>query len=141
MDAAANGISELLARDHRVLEGLLARAKELMTAGDLAGAHEAFLDYAGALESHILFEERVVFPPIEQAPGTAYGPTAIMRYQHQRMESLLAEILASLTDHAAPWLALASLETLARRHEETELGAVYPLADTVVPASWRSHRP
>jgi len=112
-----------------------------MTAGDLAGAHEGFLDFAGALESHILFEERVVFPPIEHSPATAHGPTSIMRYQHQRLESLLAEIVSTLAEREAPWPALDSLENLARRHEATELGAVYPLADSVVPASWRTQRP
>ncbi len=82
--------------DHRRLDGLLAETERLVAGGDFDGAGRTFAVFAFDLDGHIGMEDRVLFPAIDRAAGTAVGPTAGLRREHVEIRRLAEATAAAI---------------------------------------------
>lgn len=128
-------VTEALAWDHDRLDALEQRAFAQRAAGDHAGAATTYLEFAHGLRRHIGFEERILFPEFEARAGlpSDAGPTAVMRFEHREIESLLARIAARIGDAGAPVEgARAELHRILGDHNLKEERVVYPGTDRLL---------
>jgi iron-sulfur cluster repair protein YtfE (RIC family) len=130
---AAHGfVGELLGADHGRLDFVLADAKRLLAAGDVAGATLRFAAFRDGLERHIAAEEEVLFPAFESSTSVA-GPIHVMRAEHAELRRLIAEVASRLErggdgGHATP---LAALTARIFAHNGKEERILYPAMDRV----------
>lgn len=125
-------VAEALAWDHDRLDALEQRAFAQRAAGDQAGAAAAYREFALGLRRHIGFEERILFPEFEARAGLPpdAGPTAVMRFEHREIESLLARIAAKIGDpDASVEAARAALLGILGYHNLKEERVLYPGTD------------
>jgi hemerythrin-like domain-containing protein len=128
----AGSVTRRLGLDHRRLDAILAEVKRCLAAGDCARARTRFAEFRGGLERHIAVEEEVLFPPFEQATGTAQaGPTRVMRAEHAELRRLMAEITATLARNGGegPTTPLAALTARIYAHNGKEERILYPAMD------------
>ena len=129
---ASDAVTEVLGRDHRRLDSILADAKQWLVAGDVARASARFAEFRDGLEHHIVAEEEVLFPAFEAFVGGAGGgPTHVMRMEHAEMRKLMAEVSASLErgDDSRPSPPLAALTARIYAHNGKEERILYPMID------------
>ena len=132
---AARGVNEALGWDHDRLEALEEEAFRKRAAGDLESARETYSLFAAGLRRHIGFEEEILFPAFEESTGMppTAGPTAVMRAEHREIESLIAQIEASIGDPSAPVDQLRrALHQVLGEHNLKEEGVLYPTTDDLL---------
>ena len=133
--ASSNSVTDLLTRDHRRLDSILADAKRCLAAGDLRAASARFSEFREGLERHMNAEEEVLFPAFETLTGASGGdPTHVMRSEHAELRQLMAEVADSLAPggeegHVTP---LAALTARIYAHNGKEERVLYPASDSVV---------
>jgi iron-sulfur cluster repair protein YtfE (RIC family) len=118
------------AEDHDRLDQLLAVYRELKGV-DFPRAKQAFKDFKTGLQRHILWEEGILFPLVEEKTGMRdSGPTAVMRAEHReigrRLEAVHDKVRARDPDSDREVEAL--LEAL-NAHNQKEEKVLYPAID------------
>ncbi|MBJ7313479.1 hemerythrin domain-containing protein [Rugamonas sp. CCM 8940] len=129
-----SSIGNYLEQDHHDCDQRYAHAEALVNQGDWDGAGAEFAVFRRQLEGHLAMEEQVMFPALEQAMGSANGPTAVMRGEHGHMRAILQDMHAAIAqreqddffDHAD------TLRMLMRQHNLKEEGILYPMADRML---------
>jgi uncharacterized protein (DUF2249 family) len=130
-DTAPAGVIDLLVRDHRRLDELLALALRRVNALDLDGARPLVLAFAAGIGRHVAAENKLVaprLPPVVAADGTDH--VGIMLGEHDEILAQLGEVEAALGESAAeawevePFVAILS-GTLAK-HEHREESNLFP---------------
>jgi uncharacterized protein (DUF2249 family) len=132
-DAAPRDVLDTLRRDHRRLDGLLARALRRLNAGDVAGARPLLDDFSTGLRRHARAENELLAPAL--GPRPVVEPLEIMLREHDELllqldavESCFAEAPAGQPPEAweiEPFVAILS-GTLAK-HEYREESQLFPL--------------
>lgn len=128
-------ISEFLTADHHHGDVLFAAAERQAELGDWAACRGQLDAFLGALRHHMAIEEQALFPAFEQATGITEGPTRVMRYGHQQMLALLAEVAAAIEarDAARFRRAARSFSELMASHSAKEETVLYPMCNKVLP--------
>lgn len=91
------------------------------------------------LEEHMFKEEQILFPMIKRGQGgSAEGPIACMKHEHEEAGSALARIRVLTEDYRVPpeacttwralWFGLADLETAMHEHIHLENNILFPRA-------------
>ena len=128
----ADGVTDLLGRDHRRLDAILADAKRCLSAGELSRAAARFAEFQAGLERHIAAEEEILFPAFESLTGSAGGgPIHVMRLEHVELRKLMQEVAERLEGgreegNAPP---LAALTARIYAHNGKEERILYPAID------------
>lgn len=124
-------ITEFLSTDHRQCDDRYARAESAVGAGRWEEARTTFDQFRTALLRHFRMEEEVLFPAVDQATGSAFGPTAVMRLEHTQMRELVNGMGDAVeNEDAARYLGLAeTLLVLMQQHNFKEENILYPLGD------------
>ena len=128
-------VTEALGWDHDRLEELEERAFEARAAGHFDEAKATYAAFALGLRRHIGFEEQLLFPEFEKRAGfpADAGPTAMMRFEHREIESLLQAIEGAIGDPKANADALrANLHEILAGHNVKEERILYPGADRLM---------
>jgi uncharacterized protein (DUF2249 family) len=128
-------ITEALEWDHDRLEDLEHSAFAARDAGDGQEASRLFAEFARGLRRHIGFEEDILFPAFEQRTGIppGHGPTAVMRAEHKRIESLLDRIAETIeTPGAAAEELRSALHEVLGAHNVKEEQVLYPGTDRML---------
>lgn len=120
-------IADSLTEHHREFDRLIAAALQAAEVRDWDGYRERLAALRGALEHHIGFEERDLFPAFERASPHGGGITAAMREEHGAMRTLLARLAAAApaVDPEGCRAELDSLRGTLRRHSAQEEGMLY----------------
>lgn len=132
-DVAPRDVLDTLRRDHRRLDGLLAKALRRLNAGDSAGARPLLEDFAAGLRRHARAENELLAPVL--GPRPAVEPLEIMLREHDELlvqldavERCFAEASPGQPPEAweiEPFVAILS-GTLAK-HEYREESQLFPL--------------
>lgn len=127
-------IAELMKQDHREGDRQLDLLEDALARGKWEEACQKQAAFRTALELHFQTEEGLLFARIEGKMGPAFGPTAVMRHEHARLRSALAELdlaLAARDDIA--WFAQADgLRVLLQQHNLKEESMLYPFAEQLL---------
>jgi hemerythrin-like domain-containing protein len=138
-ETAPRDAIDLLARDHRRLDELLAHALRRVNAGDLAGAGPLVAEFARGIRRHIQVEsDRLAprLPAVVSPDGTDH--VAIMLREHDEILGQLAELETALATgspegwEVEPFMAILS-GTLAK-HEHREEASLFPRWQAAVDA-------
>lgn len=106
------------------------RLRELVT---------VFAGLKAELESHMMKEERILFPMIERGQGgMAGGPVSVMEHEHESAATALRRLRELTRDYEVPpeacntwralWHGLAALETSLHEHIHLENNILFPRA-------------
>lgn len=98
-DAAVVDVLDLLSRDHKRLDALLAQGMRLVDQADAAAAAPLLREFAGALARHVGAEDEVLMP-LFGMPAAEDAPAAIMRREHDEILAQLAAIADCLAADA-----------------------------------------
>ncbi|MCW3479149.1 hemerythrin domain-containing protein [Neisseriaceae bacterium JH1-16] len=128
-------IHALLSQQHRDCDLLFEHCRLALQDGDWPAAESAFGQLHQDLIAHIMLEEQQLFPAFEQATGQVQGPTAVMRLEHDWMQSRLARIPEQLQqrDATAALALLADVAELLAQHNRKEERVLYPWCDHLLP--------
>ena len=124
-------ISELMTKDHRHCDDLLAAAEQAVANADWELAQKAFLRFRDGLLDHFDAEESILFPAFESCTGMYRGPTQVMRGEHVQMRQLLIAAETALAEHIADDYN-GNAETLLimmQQHNVKEENILYPMCD------------
>ena len=129
--SANSAITDTLTADHRRCDRLLAAVDVSGRSVDWSRVVRETETFCQATEQHFLFEEEVLFPPLEDVSPLATGPTEMMRQQHEQIRQLLEDLTeAARLGDAADYAGLSeTLHFLIQQHNAKEEGILYPLAD------------
>lgn len=126
---------ETLVRQHRDCDQALEDLEACLRNTDWEAAAGAFARLDAALQGNFSAEEDRLFPAFEQVAGSACGPTAMMRHEHDEVRGLL--------DNAREWLELrdanalaAEIDTLVvllQQHNLKEENVLFPMCRARVP--------
>lgn len=125
-------VVDLLIRDHRRVDELLAKALRRINAADVAGARPLVAAFAAGLRRHIRVENELLAPMLPQPAGQdGTSHVAVMLREHDELLAQLAEIEASLAFDAAPeaWEVepfVALLSGTLAKHEHREESNLFP---------------
>lgn len=130
-DTAPSGVIDLLVRDHRRLDELLAVALRRVNAQDLAGARPLVAAFAAGLAAHLRVENELLAPrlPARAAAGEE-DPAAVMLREHDELVVQLRAVEDALAEAAPeawevePFVAILA-GTLAK-HEHREESNLFP---------------
>lgn len=132
--------SAFMTKDHRECDTEWVTVEAAADRGDLAAAREAFAAFDNKMQRHFGFEEQALFPAIEEATGmtSGFGPTAVMRSEHEQMRRILATMAGALAggDTAAVLDHGDTLLMLIQQHNLKEERILYPIADARVGHVW-----
>lgn len=138
----ARGLADFFTADHRACDLLWAEAE---AAADPSAAIEAFRRFDAAMRRHLAWEEDALFPAFEQATGHhGFGPTVIMRGEHDQMRALLDEMdrCAAAADLNGLLAQGDTLMMLIQQHNSKEEGMLYPMAEEALGArGWEAMEP
>jgi regulator of cell morphogenesis and NO signaling len=85
-------ISDYFQADHDRLDELFKDFQKFKRT-DYARAKDCFVQFKFGLQRHIVWEEEVLFPLFENKSGLHdYGPTVVMRSEHQQIGKCLEDI-------------------------------------------------
>lgn len=130
-DTAPTGVVDLLIRDHRRLDELLAVALRRVNANDLDGARPLIAQFSAGIARHMAAENDLLAPHLPRAAapdGTDH--VGVMLGEHHDLLAQLREVEAALGEHTAeawevePFVAILS-GTLAK-HEHREESNLFP---------------
>ena len=127
-------LRDYLARDHSHCDALMRRAAKCVARRDWAAAQPAIVAFQGAMESHLLLEESVLFPAFEVALGRADSPTRAMRAEHLRIRAVVGRLTDSVSERDADAFATHGEVLLLALHQHTEKeeGVLYPMIERVL---------
>jgi len=123
--------TQILPDHHRHCDDLFAAAEEAALAGDWSKAVPAFERFNAQMHAHFDAEETLLFPAFEAATGMSAGPTRMMRFEHDQMRGLLAQ-LASACEARDSQEYGGNAETLLmlmQQHNMKEENILYPMCD------------
>jgi hemerythrin-like domain-containing protein len=128
--------SQILPEHHRHCDDLFVAAEESAERGDWAVAAPAFEHFREQMKAHFDAEESVLFPAFEATTGTPAGPTEMMRYEHEQMRTLLAQLAAACDAHDSESYAgvAETLLMLMQQHNMKEENILYPMCDQALGA-------
>jgi len=129
-DAALQDVLDLLTRDHKRLDALLAWAMQRVNQGDIAAAAPLLGEFAAALTRHVEVEDKVLAPSFGAPDERNDAPGTIMRREHHEILAqleVIAESLAEKTPQAGEIGAFCAIlsGTLAK-HEYREENNLFP---------------
>ncbi|MBI2314254.1 MAG: hemerythrin domain-containing protein [Betaproteobacteria bacterium] len=136
-DVAPKDLVDLLTRDHQRLDGLFARALQLVNGNELAGASPLIREFASGLRRHVEAENDLlaIRLPLPRDPA-GVDPLSIMLREHEEILGQLALIESCYEDGApesgevAAFMAILS-GTLAK-HEYREENNLFPLWEALL---------
>lgn len=137
-DAAPRGIVDLLTRDHRRLDELLATALRRVNAGDLAGAGPLLETFAEGIRRHAETENEILAPALPHPAGPdGAGHVEIMLREHDEILRQLAEVEALAAGSEAPdaWEVepfVAILSGTLAKHEYREEANIFPVWEAAI---------
>jgi len=130
-DTAPSGVIDLLVRDHRRLDELLAVALRRVNANDLAGARPLLAEFAAGIARHLRAENDVLaplLPAVVAADGADH--VGIMLREHDEILAHLEQVEAALGEDAPePWEVepfVAILSGTLAKHEHREESNLFP---------------
>ena len=121
----------VLQNHHKHCDELFADAEDLVRRGEWPQSVAQFARFCDEIEAHFASEEQVLFPALESATGMSGGPTQVMRYEHQQMRGLIADIAEAMTARQGE-IAAALADTLLvmmQQHNLKEEHILYPMCD------------
>ncbi len=126
----AVSLSHLMSEHHKLCDDLFASIESAVAAGDWPTAKAGAERLVAAVEWHFDAEERLLFPPLEDATGGG-GPPAVMRFEHQQLRELLAEWARAVAtqDRAAFGEHSEGLLILLQQHNAKEENILYPMCE------------
>ena len=124
---------EYLGDDHKRCDELFALAEQAADSQD-SGLVEANQQFVNAMEHHFGMEEGVLFPAFEETTGSAMGPTAVMRHEHEQMRQLFAQMTeAASAGNQDDYLGAAeTLLILMQQHNAKEEQMLYPMSERIL---------
>lgn len=127
-------IGSFLGQDHQDCDEQYLLAEAHAGSGNWAAAELDFAAFAKVLEQHMQMEEQIMFPALEAAIGSNYGPTSVMRSEHQQLRQIVARMSASIAqrDTDAFFDDADTLRMLLRQHNLKEESILYPMAERVL---------
>lgn len=127
-------ISDFFQQDHEKLDSLFFEFQR--NRQDIEQAIILFSNFKTGLIKHINWEERLLFPSVEQAAGfTAHaGPTAVMRMEHMQIKDCLSLIEQSLRKSANTSQLETQLMAILASHNMKEENVLYPMSDQRIAA-------
>lgn len=127
-------ISQLLGDDHTSCDDLFAAAEAAISHDDWPAATQAFERFRTSLLNHLSMEEAILFPAFEHETGNSYGPTRVMRLEHQQIRELLDELAQAVMARSADdCFGLAeTLLMLIQQHNVKEEQVLYPMCDQML---------
>lgn len=126
-------IFEFMSIDHDRLDAIFGDFKNLKRS-DPSGAMKLFLDFKAGLQTHIAWEEDILFPIFERGTGmNEAGPTAIMRMEHRQIKDFLGKIDQIILDAGLKGgdEAEISLLQVLEAHNQKEENILYPAIDNL----------
>ncbi len=134
------GLTAWLTRCHRKCDALWSAVEESSESGQTQAAQQlAVAAFCKATRSHLDLEEGTVFPALEAATGSAgFGPSAMMRREHQQMRGLMTQIeLAAESGAIDQVLDLGdTLLMFTQQHNAKEEAVLYPMSEQLLTAEW-----
>ena len=97
-DAAPQDVLDLLTRDHKRLDALLAWALQRVNQGDIPAATPLLHEFAAALTRHVEVEDKVLAPSFGVPDERNDAPATIMRREHHEILAQLEVIAESLAE-------------------------------------------
>ena len=146
-----SSLTSIIASCHIDLDRLFFAHQEAVLNGDLPGALDGLHRYSVAHDLHKRFEETHLFPKFAEVDDPGSWPLRIYQHEHDKIESRLQEIRATLTDliersvHGTE-LSMAiialldqekSYKGLCEHHQEREEAGMLPALDNQTDAGWR----
>ncbi len=128
-------IGEAFAHDHGRLEEALDAAVALVHKGHWDAVVDAFRLFRRGIERHMVIEENVLFPAIENGAETPL--TAILRKGHRDLRVFFDELEDAIEARDAEEFGriAASMRGLLQRHDRKEEAELYPVAQARLGAS------
>jgi len=128
--------TQILPEHHRHCDDLFAAAEDAVQRGEWAAAAPAFERFHEQMQAHFAAEEDLLFPAFEAATGMSAGPTKMMRYEHEQMRALLAQLAAACAAHDSEGYAGAAetLLMLMQQHNMKEENILYPMCEQALGA-------
>ena len=128
--------TQILPDHHRHCDDLFVAAEEAVQRGDWAAAVPAFEHLRDQMQAHFAAEEDLLFPAFEAATGASSGPTRVMRFEHEQMRPLLAQLEAACAARDAEAYAgvAETLLILMQQHNMKEENILYPMCDQALGA-------
>ena len=128
--------TQILPAHHRHCDDLFVAAEESVQRGDWVAAAPAFVRFNDQMQAHFEAEEGLLFPAFEAATGMSEGPTQMMRYEHEQMRSLLAQLAEACAARDAEGYAgvAETLLMLMQQHNMKEENMLYPMCDQALGA-------
>jgi iron-sulfur cluster repair protein YtfE (RIC family) len=130
------GLADSLSQHHRYCDRFFDTALDAAGKSDWETFTSKVSALKDALEHHIAFEERELFPALEEASGMRGGPTQVMRAEHAEMRDLL-DALGAAQPRIDPEGCRAELEhlrALLQQHNVKEEAILYPACDRLLGA-------
>ena len=126
---------EILVGQHRDCDQALEDLEACLRSPDWDKAASAFARLEVALQGNFSAEEDRLFPAFEQVAGSASGPTAVMRREHDEVRALLgnADEWLQLRDANALAAELDTLVVLLQQHNIKEENVLFPMCRAHVP--------
>ncbi len=127
-------ITETLSNEHAHCDNLFAQAESDVANGQWEKAARGVADFVKAMGQHFSAEEQILFPAFEQRTGQTAGPTQVMRFEHQQMRQLFAQMQQGLAQQdSSEYLGISeTLLMLMRQHNAKEEQILYPMSDRVL---------
>ena len=121
--------TQILPDHHRHCDDLFATAEDLVQSADWVAAAPAFERFHEQMKAHFDAEEAVLFPAFEAASGMVGGPTNMMRYEHEQMRTLLAQLAAACEERDSETYSgvAETLLMLMQQHNMKEENILYPM--------------
>lgn len=122
--------TQILPDHHRHCDDLFVAAEQAVERGDWAAAAPACAHFRAQMQAHFAAEEELLFPAFEGVAGGS-GPTRVMRFEHEQMRPLLAQLehACAARDADAYAGAAETLLILMQQHNMKEENILYPMCD------------
>ena len=125
-------ITDALLGEHGVFHLLLGHIEQALPAFDsLSNLQNRIAAFAFALESHAGLEDELLFNALEPHLGTAGGPLAVMRMEHDQITDLLAKIESASNLDSARAFAKQMIQ-ITRGHFQKEEQILFRMARQVL---------
>lgn len=126
-------LQDALLGEHALIYRLLEWVERQSPGWDLRSAREAGQALSALIQPHARSEDELLFPHLAPFLPAEAGPLAVMRLEHEEIESTLARIEAADDESAARALLL-HLVAVAREHFLKEEKVLFPMASSLVGA-------